>query len=420
MALIGIDPRPNLIRWLLPACVLLLPHVLHAEPGVDDKELTQLRSRIQDLEKELTSTEESKSEAADALRDSEKAISDANKKIATLTRKQRQARKELGQLHAQSRRITRDIRAQQSRLSKLLYHYYVKGGGQKEYLELLLDKHGPNEITRNLYYHGYFSRARKDDINALRANLRQLGALSRESHVKNGEIAGIQSKEVEQKKQLEQKKTEHARLLVQISQQADQQRREIDRLKRDEDRLARLVERITRELAAARKRDHEEPVPAAPPPPRGEDRPPPEEDRLPDITMDGITFLSLKGSLSLPVRGELANRFGSPRADGGVTWKGWFIRSQAGADVKAIATGQVVFADWLRGFGNLLILDHGGSYMSLYGNNEAIHRRVGDMVNSGDRIATAGNSGNNPDPGLYFELRHEGKPFDPANWVRIK
>ncbi len=120
------------------------------------------------------------------------------------------------------------------------------------------------------------------------------------------------------------------------------------------------------------------------------------------------------------MRGELANRFGGPRADGGVTWKGLFIRSSTGGDVKAVAGGRVVFADWLRGFGNLMIVDHGNSYMSLYGNNETNHKQVGDTVRGGDTIASVGNSGSNPESGLYFELRHQGKPFDPLNWVRIK
>ncbi len=142
---------------------------------------------------------------------------------------------------------------------------------------------------------------------------------------------------------------------------------------------------------------------------------------MPDASTDGNPFSALKGRLSLPVRGELANRFGSPRDDGGLTWKGLFIRSAIGEDVKAIARGRIVFADWLRGFGNLLIVDHGGSYMSLYGNNETIRKQVGDSVRSGETIATVGNSSDiNPDSGLYFELRHQGKPFDPLNWVRIK
>ena len=120
------------------------------------------------------------------------------------------------------------------------------------------------------------------------------------------------------------------------------------------------------------------------------------------------------------MRGELANRFGSPRADSGLTWKGLFIRSAIGEEVKAIATGRIVFADWLRGFGNLMIVDHGGSYMSLYGNNETIHKQVGDLFAAAIQSRRWETAAINPDSGLYFELRHQGKPFDPLNWVRIK
>lgn len=97
-----------------------------------------------------------------------------------------------------------------------------------------------------------------------------------------------------------------------------------------------------------------------------------------------------------------------------------FILSQSGQEVKAIAAGQVVFADWLRGFGNLIILDHGAGYMSLYGNNETLYKQVGDSIHGGDTIAAVGNSGGNPDSGLYFEMRHQGKPFDPLTWVTVK
>jgi septal ring factor EnvC (AmiA/AmiB activator) len=100
-----------------------------------------------------------------------------------------------------------------------------------------------------------------------------------------------------------------------------------------------------------------------------------------------------------------------------VVWKGLFIAARAGEDVRAVAGGRVVFADWLRGFGNLLIIDHGDSYMSLYGYNETLHRQVGDVIRGGDRIAAVGNSGGHPDSGLYFEMRHEGRPFDPMKWV---
>lgn len=129
-------------------------------------------------------------------------------------------------------------------------------------------------------------------------------------------------------------------------------------------------------------------------------------------------FEALKGQLRAPVAGRLAAKFGSKRGDG-PSWKGVFIRATEGADVHAIAAGRVVFAEWLRGFGNLIIVDHGGQYMSIYGNNQSLLKRAGDIVKAGDAIASAGNSGGNEESGLYFELRHQGRPFDPAGWVRF-
>jgi septal ring factor EnvC (AmiA/AmiB activator) len=129
-------------------------------------------------------------------------------------------------------------------------------------------------------------------------------------------------------------------------------------------------------------------------------------------------FSRLKGSLHLPVAGELMNRFGAPREGGGLSWKGLFIRAAQGTAVKAIAAGQVVFAEWLRGFGNLIIVDHGDGYMSLYSNNESLYKQVGERVQPGDTIAAVGNSGGQPDSGLYFELRHQSRPVNPLDWVK--
>ncbi|MDN5753911.1 MAG: peptidoglycan DD-metalloendopeptidase family protein [Nitrosospira sp.] len=389
---------------LILACALILSFPLHAAPKADKEDLKQLRGKIESLQRELANTEESKSEAADALRESEQAVSDANRKLAALAHAQGEANDRLNQLQTQAGQIKNHIEAQRSQLSKFLYRQYTGGGGgrRSEYLSLLLDQQDPNRIARNLHYYGYLSRAIKQNIDVLRINLERLDELTRESRAKRSEIAMIQAKQAEQKKQLEQEKAGHKKLLARISAQADQQRLEIEKLKRDEERLARLVEKIAKLLA---RKNRTAPL---------------SNDRLPDASTDGNPFPALKGRLSLPVRGELANRFGSLRASGDITWKGLFIRSVAGEEVKAVAGGRVVFSDWLRGFGNLMIVDHGGSYMSLYGNNETNNKRVGEVVRGGDTIATVGNSGGNPHSGLYFELRHQGKPFDPLNWVRIK
>jgi len=168
--------------------------------------------------------------------------------------------------------------------------------------------------------------------------------------------------------------------------------------------------------------DADEPKVAAvrPAPAPAEDTPPPA--KAADIALAPAApagaFAALKGQLRAPVSGKVAAKFGSKRGDG-PSWKGVFIRTTEGADVHSVAGGRVVFADWLRGFGNLIIVDHGGQYMSIYGNNQSLLKRAGDIVKAGDAIASAGNSGGNEESGLYFELRHQGAAFDPAGWVKF-
>ncbi|MDN2717367.1 peptidoglycan DD-metalloendopeptidase family protein [Janthinobacterium sp. SUN120] len=165
--------------------------------------------------------------------------------------------------------------------------------------------------------------------------------------------------------------------------------------------------------------DDDEPPQVAKVTPKPEPKPEPEPDRpsLGPAAPVGA-FASMKGQLRAPVAGKIAARFGSKRGDG-PSWKGVFIRTGEGSEIHAIAGGRVVFSDWLRGFGNLIIVDHGGQYMSIYGNNQSLLKRVGDAVKGGEAIASAGNSGGNEESGLYFELRHQGRAFDPATWVKF-
>lgn len=165
--------------------------------------------------------------------------------------------------------------------------------------------------------------------------------------------------------------------------------------------------------------DDDEPPPVAKVTPKPEPKPEPEPER-PSLgpAAPAGAFASLKGQLRAPVAGKIAARFGSKRGDG-PSWKGVFIRTGEGSEIHAIAAGRVVFSDWLRGFGNLIIVDHGGQYMSIYGNNQSLLKRVGDAVKGGETIASAGNSGGNEESGLYFELRHQGRAFDPATWVKF-
>ena len=188
--------------------------------------------------------------------------------------------------------------------------------------------------------------------------------------------------------------------MAKLGAQLERDRREIGRLKRDEARLARLVDELARALAAREAAK-----------PKGK-----RVESVADASVSATAFEKLRGRLKLPVGGEVANRYGAARGEGG-TWKGLFIRTPTGETVRAVADGLVVYADWLRGFGNLLILDHGNGYMSLYGYNEGLLRQVGHKVRGGDPIAHVGQADGAEESGLYFELRREGKTFDPMSWV---
>ena len=159
------------------------------------------------------------------------------------------------------------------------------------------------------------------------------------------------------------------------------------------------------------------PVVREPVAPRPVEAAPPPEVSLAPAAPAGA-FAALKGRMSAPVGGTVVARFGGRRGDG-PTWKGTFIKAAEGAEVRAVAVGRVVHADWMRGFGNLIIIDHGGEYLSIYGNNQTLLKRPGDTVRAGEVIASAGNTGGNEESGLYFELRYRGKAFDPAGWVRF-
>lgn len=361
------------------------------------EELENLRSRIAEMQREMNKTSESQSEATDALRESEQAISNINRKLIGLTAKLRSADRKLGKLQSQQQELSSTMAGQHALLGKLLNQQYL--GGKQEYLKLLLNNQDPNRIARDLQYYHYIALNRSRWLAGLRADYAVLNTVGMTARAQRTELAELRAEQAAQKESLGKQQRARHSMLLKISRQLHQQRREISRLQRDENRLAQLVEKISEMLAQP------ETISAF------------REDRLPDTRLDGTPFDKLKGKLSLPVKGAITNRFGTRRPDSSVLWKGLFVRTSNGQPVKSIAAGQVVFADWLRGFGNLLIVDHGKGYMSLYGNNESLHKQVGDILRSGDTIAIVGNSGGNEISGLYFELRHKSKPLDPLKWL---
>ena len=381
-----------------------------AEKSKDD--LSQIHQRIEQLRKELDSNKEAHADATDALKESEKAISDSNKKLYDLSRQQQQNRGTLQSLEQQKATVQSTIQQQRQLLGAQLYRQYLNG--QQNQLQIILQQQDPADITRQLQYFSYISRARADLIQDMQKNLTRIDKLNEQTAAALKEVNDLKAQQEKERRELQAQKNERGILLKQLASRISAQRNEIEKLKRDEKRLSDLVERLARIASQPKKTAPSKTVPDQASKPQA---PVGKNETLPSNAFDGSNFAALKGKLSLPVRGEIMNRFGASREDTGVSWKGLFIRSSEGAEVKSVASGRVVFADWLRGFGNLLIVDHGSGYMSLYGNNQSLLKNVGDLVKGGDSIAEAGNSGGNEAYGVYFELRYQSKPFDPLNWT---
>lgn len=410
---------------------------VYAAPAKPQEELQELRSRIEELQNKLLEQEESRVEVSDSLKESEKAISEVNRRLHNLIAQQQTVQSQMAEIEGRINQLQKKVAKEKDNIEKVIQTRYEASG--KDTLKMILSGQNPADVSRQLQYYSYISKARSQMVLQVKTDLDALDELKAISKKKAEEVKGLQSEELEGKKQLENEQNKRKHTLNQLSTQISGQRKEINRLKQNEQQLTNLVEEINRMLEkkraeAARKRaenakkraelakkkqaekknvEKTQPKEKIPEPPVEEYT----VEEIADDSLSGKAFVSLKGKLKLPIKGELVNRFGSPRESGGLSWKGIFIKTEPGQTVRSVADGRVVFADWLRGFGNLLIVDHGGGYMSLYGYNESLLKAVGDSIKSGENIAQAGNTGGNVTSGLYFELRYQSKPLNPMSWI---
>lgn len=406
-----VGPRRASYKFAL--CVALWAITLPAVAASADSkkaELKETQARIEALRHDLAKSEESRASASDQLRDTESAISVANRRLRELADSRNETARDIAGLDQQSGQLTRQIEAQQKQLGKLLRRQFIRGN-EADALQLLLSGEEPDRIARDQYFLKQLSRAQARMLEKLRGDLKEKQRLADARRDKAAELAAIEKQQQDSRAALLAKQRERQTVLARIADKIKSQRKEIDTLKGNEKRLAKLIEGLARIVPSkpsrAKSRDVERGPVAAPA-------------READISHADGAFAALKGRLRLPLAGQIGARFGSARAEGGTTWKGIFIRATEGADVHAVAAGTVVFSDWLRGFGNLLIVDHGDGFLSIYGNNQSLLREAGQSVRSGESVATAGNSGGNPESGLYFELRYRGQPFDPLKWAAAR
>ncbi|MEN3276589.1 MAG: murein hydrolase activator [Massilia sp.] len=433
------------------------------QKAVAEAKRAGIQQKLTALKKEIRATESEKEDVADNLAESEEAISNANRALRDLAQEQRETNVRLQDLGTEQERLAQTIVDQKKQLSKLLREHYV--AGNEDRIKLLLSGDNPNRINRDLQMMAYVSQAQAKLLASLNANLAQVEENREKVENAKTELEEIAQEQRDQKAVLEKEKTRRAALLNELSSKLVAQRKQVDSLQRDEQRMSGLVDRLTRlireqaeaerkrqeALAAARakaaaeararaqaraaakaERDRlaREAAKAGKPPPkplpeepRVAETPPPAEERTPDISLAPAApkgaFAAMRGRLTSPVSGTIAARFGAKRGGDGPSWKGMFIKAPEGTEVRAVAVGRVVHSGWMRGFGNLIIIDHGGDYLSIYANNQTLLKRLGDAVRAGEAIASAGNTGGNEESGLYFELRHLGKAFDPASWVKF-
>ena len=432
--------------WLTPPAHAQAQKDPDRQKKIAEHQRADLRQKLDELKRSIDKTENAKSDAADALAHSEAAISDAKRNLHELGLQQQAALARLRELARRHAALQKTVDAQQKQLAELLRKQYV--AGNEDRIKLLLSGDNPNRINRDLQYMGYVSRAQAALIESLRANLKAIEDNQADARATKEKLDDIAAAARRQHDALEKQKSERATLLAQLSSKLSAQRKEAGKIERDEKRLSSLVDKLSaliaeqrkaeaerrkreqaakaereRRLAEARKRSDRGRIANSDAieddEPSSRQQPIARNELLPDSGMPDGAFAALRGKLHLPVRGDMLSKFGSRRGNGPAS-KGLFIRAPEGADVHAVAGGRVVFADWLRGFGNLLIIDHGSQYLTIYANNQSLLKRAGDVVKGGDVVANVGNSGGNEQSGLYFEMRHDGRAFDPLDWVTIR
>jgi septal ring factor EnvC (AmiA/AmiB activator) len=376
---------------LLSLAVLLLsPHPLLAAvgDGNDDKlkELESIRARIAEVTQNLDAIGSRKDELLGQLADAEKNYGASVFAVKNLMQQALDKRRDVARIQSgivlQKSRISR----QSKDLEGAIRAAYALG--RKDRLKMLLNQQDPALSSRMLVYYRYMNESRLHKLADIAASLRALQGLERDMRRQSEHLDGLlELQEFEQAK-LTGIKDERKTLLVQLDNDYASNRQQLTQLQESARQLQSLLGSL-QEVSGAF------PFDAAP---------------------EGRSFSELRGQLAWPVRGKLLQSFGSPRGED--TWDGVLIEAGEGADIRAVTAGRVIYADWLRGYGLLMIIDHEQGYMTLYAFNQSLYKGVGDLVAAGEVIAAAGESGGRNQTGLYFGIRKDGKALDPVPWCR--
>jgi murein hydrolase activator len=361
------------------------PHRAAQEKEARQK-LDAIRAELRTLAEQQRATQGERGEAASSLREKETAVAVVAKDVHALDEKLDAEQAQLDKLNARRSELETALKKQREALAALLRSAYALG--RNEELKLLLQQDDVAAIARVLAYHRYFQRARIGRIDQLSTDLQQLADVQDSIRRKSAELAVTRDARSAEGAKLDTERAERAVLLEQLDARLKEQGARAAALGKDEKALNELLERL-RDVFAD----------------------------IPKQLSGAEPFASMRGRMAWPLTGKIVTAFGAADESGRRS-SGLLVSAKAGTPVHAVSHGRVAFADWLRGYGLMIIVDHGDGYLSLYGCNETLLKDVGDWVNAGETIATSGASGGQKTAGLYFELRTKGQAVDPRKWLR--
>ena len=375
-----------LITAILTFSLLALPATA-SEKDRKEKDLKVLQSKIAKLKRTIDVKEDSKSRYTKQPKVMENNVAKISQKTRASKKKIAVKQAELKKLRKSRNKHQRQLSQENDILAKQVYTAFTLG--KQEKVKLLFSQKNPAELQRNLIFYQYFSNARAELITTVKSSIEKI--LEAEVGIKKAKLNLEKSYRLlkTQKAQLDKDRAKRKSIITSLDKQLKKQGGYLTRLEDEANQLQNLISSIQDILI-----------------------------ETPEPELNRKAFAKLRGQLAWPVQGNIKKLFGRQKPLSDLRWQGIMIYAPAGNHVRAVSRGRIAFADWLRGLGNLVIIDHGNSYLSLYGHNESLFKSAGEWVESGDIISSIGSSGGQQKPGLYFEIRKKGKPQNPTRWCK--
>ncbi len=346
-----------------------------------ERELQQLQQQIKQTEQQVRQQRRQLQQAEQRLQAADKALAEAARKLRDTQGRQQRLERESANLNRQQQQLQQQLAEQQQLLAEQLKSAYSLG--QHDYSRLLLNQQDTGKLERVLTYYQYFNQARLRQLAQINHTVSELEQVKQQLANQQQQLQTELSALQQQQQQLSEARGSQQASVNELQALLKQQGNQLSYLRQNETTLQNTINELRR--LAERNRD-----------------------------LSGLT--AGRGKYPWPLRGRVLQRFGQNR-QGGLASRGILIQGVSGANVQSIADGRVIYADWLKGYGWVIVVDHGKGFMSLYGHNQSLLKQPGDNVRAGDAIAQVGASGGQADPALYFEIREKGEAVNPLNWL---